>query len=256
LMLSHCPEKRPTTYGIRARPPLNQYTKTVNMDEQWHFELPSLRRDTNKTPSLSSSSTGSWEQVWNDHKSVIWCSPPTANTLVIYIAVCDIRVMSGVSNLFIKVATMWLREHILPPHCLKMWALSHPLMQHNILEWWRPLLNVVLILTQFHLKLLVSCNLCVHSAVSIIFVLLGFFLVSVSSQKLIPFINPTDILRTCRKIPVKYRSNAQCTDIPELYKRCHGVMNCYEVGHTWFCFCLVVECHRTQLLETRMCRLL
>jgi len=63
LMLSHCPEKRPTTYGIRARPPLNQYTKNVNVDDQWHFDLPPLRRDSSKTSSISSSSTGSWEQV-------------------------------------------------------------------------------------------------------------------------------------------------------------------------------------------------
>lgn len=62
-MLSHSPEKRPTTYGIRARPPLNQYT-TVNVNDQWHFELPPLRRDSSKTSSLSSSSSvESWEKV-------------------------------------------------------------------------------------------------------------------------------------------------------------------------------------------------
>lgn len=63
LMLSHRPEKRPTTYGIRARPPLNQHTKNLNEDDQWHFDLPPLRRDSNKTSSISSSSTESWEQV-------------------------------------------------------------------------------------------------------------------------------------------------------------------------------------------------
>jgi hypothetical protein len=63
-MLSHSPEKRLTTYGIRARPPLDQYTDTVNVNDQWHFELPPLRRDSNKTSSHSTSSSAeSWEQV-------------------------------------------------------------------------------------------------------------------------------------------------------------------------------------------------
>ena len=101
-MLSHCPEKRPTTYGIRARPPLNQYTKNVNVGDKWHFDLPPLRRDSSKTSSVSSSSTGSWEQVWNNHNLVIWCSLSTTNKLAICITVCDICVMSRVSILFIN----------------------------------------------------------------------------------------------------------------------------------------------------------
>jgi len=114
LMLSHCPEKRPTTYGIRARPPLNQYTKNVNVDDQWHFDLPPLRRELSKTSSISSSSTGSWEQVWNNHILVIWCSLSTTDMLVIYITGYDICVMLGVSILFIKVAITWIRVHLLP----------------------------------------------------------------------------------------------------------------------------------------------
>jgi len=47
-------------------------------------------------------------------------------------------------------------------------------------------LHVILILTQVHLKLLVCYNLYVHFAVSIIFVMLELFFVSVSSQKLSP----------------------------------------------------------------------
>ena len=46
------------------------------------------------------------------------------------------------------------------------------------------------------------------------------------------FINHRDILRTCRKMPVKSRSNVKCTDIAELYKSCHGIMNYWEILHT------------------------
>jgi len=45
------------------------------------------------------------------------------------------------------------------------------------------------------------------------------------------FINPSDILRTCRKMPAKYRTNVKCTGIPEFYKSCHGIMNCWEIPH-------------------------
>ncbi|XP_039282758.1 eukaryotic translation initiation factor 2-alpha kinase [Nilaparvata lugens] len=51
LMLSHRPEERPTTYGIRAKPPL-QKTPTIDDDVTWHFDLP-LRR---KTSSCNSNS--------------------------------------------------------------------------------------------------------------------------------------------------------------------------------------------------------
>ncbi|XP_069671586.1 eukaryotic translation initiation factor 2-alpha kinase isoform X4 [Periplaneta americana] len=64
MMLSHSPEKRPTTYGIRAHPPLDQYTNMINMSDQWHFDLPPLRRESSKTSSISnSSSVESWEHV-------------------------------------------------------------------------------------------------------------------------------------------------------------------------------------------------
>jgi len=87
---------------------------------------------------------------------------------------------------------------------------------------------MVLILMQSHLKLRVCYNLNVHFAVSIIFVMLEFFFVSVSSQKL----SPRDILRTCRKMAVKCRCNVKYTDIPELYKSCHGIMNYWKIPHT------------------------
>lgn len=39
-MLSKRPHERPTTYGIRGRPPFSEMT-----DEGYHFELPPRRRD-------------------------------------------------------------------------------------------------------------------------------------------------------------------------------------------------------------------
>lgn len=36
-MLSENPNNRPTTFGIRARPPLQHDTA---QNEEWHFELP------------------------------------------------------------------------------------------------------------------------------------------------------------------------------------------------------------------------
>lgn len=43
-MLSKKPEERPTTYGIRARPPLNKQEED-QVSSEWHFELPARRRD-------------------------------------------------------------------------------------------------------------------------------------------------------------------------------------------------------------------
>lgn len=36
-MLSENPAKRPTTFGIRARPPLKH---EMAQNDEWHFELP------------------------------------------------------------------------------------------------------------------------------------------------------------------------------------------------------------------------
>ena len=49
-MLSKKPEERPTTFGIMARPPLsktNQNEEQVSSD--WHFELPTRRRDSHRS---------------------------------------------------------------------------------------------------------------------------------------------------------------------------------------------------------------
>lgn len=47
-MLSSKPEERPTTYGIRARPPLNKHDE---VSTEWHFELPTRRRDSQRSNS-------------------------------------------------------------------------------------------------------------------------------------------------------------------------------------------------------------
>lgn len=52
LMLSKIPEERPTTYGIRARPPFSEPT-----DEIYHFTLPPRRRDSQSFSTSLSSST-------------------------------------------------------------------------------------------------------------------------------------------------------------------------------------------------------
>ncbi|XP_035719157.1 eukaryotic translation initiation factor 2-alpha kinase-like [Vespa mandarinia] len=48
IMLDERPEKRPTTLGIKARPPLSHYGKKngfrINESSEWHFELPQLAR--------------------------------------------------------------------------------------------------------------------------------------------------------------------------------------------------------------------
>lgn len=56
-MLSKQPEQRPTTYGIRARPPLNKIDDQVSAE--WHFELPTRRRDSNRSVNNLSTSTSS-----------------------------------------------------------------------------------------------------------------------------------------------------------------------------------------------------
>lgn len=53
LMLSRCPDERPTTYGIKARAPLSQ----ASGEESWHFELPMRRRGSSKTSQASSTSS-------------------------------------------------------------------------------------------------------------------------------------------------------------------------------------------------------
>lgn len=41
MMLANVPEKRPTTFGIRARPPLSKFRVFEDSSLQdWHFELP------------------------------------------------------------------------------------------------------------------------------------------------------------------------------------------------------------------------
>ncbi|XP_046996995.1 eukaryotic translation initiation factor 2-alpha kinase-like [Schistocerca americana] len=61
LMLSHIPEERPTTFGIRARPPLVKFSEgrwPTSGDDALHFSLPSRM----KTKSFSnSSSVESWD---------------------------------------------------------------------------------------------------------------------------------------------------------------------------------------------------
>lgn len=50
-MLSKNPQERPTTYGIRARPPFSEPTEQL-----YHFELPPRRRDSQSFGSSLSSS--------------------------------------------------------------------------------------------------------------------------------------------------------------------------------------------------------
>lgn len=52
LMLAKKPADRPTTYGIRARPPFSETT-----DATYHFELPPRRRDSQSFGSHSSSAS-------------------------------------------------------------------------------------------------------------------------------------------------------------------------------------------------------
>lgn len=57
MMLDKDPAKRPTTLGIKARPPLQSYEIAgFNMeDSKWHFELPQLIRNFSVTSSSSNS---------------------------------------------------------------------------------------------------------------------------------------------------------------------------------------------------------
>lgn len=61
-MLSQMPNERPTTIGIRSRPPLNQ-TDIIAQSSQWHFELPPRRRESvasiNRSSSTSTGGSGS-----------------------------------------------------------------------------------------------------------------------------------------------------------------------------------------------------
>ncbi|XP_026280296.1 eukaryotic translation initiation factor 2-alpha kinase [Frankliniella occidentalis] len=64
MMLDHRPEKRPTTFGIRARPPLrNRQTEEIlsDLSEENHFELPTRQRSSTSIHKLSSSSSSSTE---------------------------------------------------------------------------------------------------------------------------------------------------------------------------------------------------
>lgn len=53
MMLSQSPQERPTTIGIRARPPLGLLN---GLNKEWHFELPPRRRDSHISGLSSSSS--------------------------------------------------------------------------------------------------------------------------------------------------------------------------------------------------------
>ncbi|KAK3909732.1 Eukaryotic translation initiation factor 2-alpha kinase [Frankliniella fusca] len=64
MMLDHRPEKRPTTFGIRARPPLrNRQAEEIlsALSEEYHFELPARQRSSTSIHKLSSSSSSSTE---------------------------------------------------------------------------------------------------------------------------------------------------------------------------------------------------
>ncbi|XP_054012153.1 eukaryotic translation initiation factor 2-alpha kinase [Hylaeus anthracinus] len=64
MMLDENPNNRPTTLGIKARPPLKNYEIAngfcINEDSKWHFELPQLTRHSSVT---NSSSGESWENI-------------------------------------------------------------------------------------------------------------------------------------------------------------------------------------------------
>ncbi|XP_046624271.1 eukaryotic translation initiation factor 2-alpha kinase isoform X1 [Neodiprion virginianus] len=63
MMLDENPKKRPTTLGIKARPPLANVQTAGSLDvdqERWHFDLPQKSRHSSFT---SSSSGESWESI-------------------------------------------------------------------------------------------------------------------------------------------------------------------------------------------------
>lgn len=55
-MLSQSPKERPTTIGIRSRPPLGYANRHTLTSEDWHFELPPRRRDSHISGLSSNSS--------------------------------------------------------------------------------------------------------------------------------------------------------------------------------------------------------
>ena len=65
MMLDENPNKRPTTLGIKARPPLSNLKTAnelgVNEDTKWHFELPQISR--HSSVSNSNGSSESWENI-------------------------------------------------------------------------------------------------------------------------------------------------------------------------------------------------
>jgi len=57
MMLDEDPTKRPTTLGIKAKPPLQNYEIidfNTDKDSKWHFELPQLTRHSSATSNNSS----------------------------------------------------------------------------------------------------------------------------------------------------------------------------------------------------------
>ncbi|XP_076760849.1 eukaryotic translation initiation factor 2-alpha kinase [Xylocopa sonorina] len=60
MMLDENPSKRPTTIGIKGRPPLSNCETAngfnISQDTKWHFELPQLARNSSVTSSSSSES--------------------------------------------------------------------------------------------------------------------------------------------------------------------------------------------------------
>lgn len=57
LMLSQNPEERPTTFGIRSRPPLRELQTESTIGDDWHFSLPARLRDSSFSKSSQDSSS-------------------------------------------------------------------------------------------------------------------------------------------------------------------------------------------------------
>lgn len=57
LMLSQKPEERPTTIGVRSRPPLRELQTESTIGEDWHFSLPARHRDSSFSRSSQESSS-------------------------------------------------------------------------------------------------------------------------------------------------------------------------------------------------------
>lgn len=64
-MLDKDPNKRPTTFGIKSKLPLQNYEivheLNIDKDSKWHFELPQLTRHSSVTS--SSTSNESFEHI-------------------------------------------------------------------------------------------------------------------------------------------------------------------------------------------------